>query len=168
MGDHKNLSGAEAVEKLRSLVKAENICMFVTNLQHTPPDARPMATQEVDNEGNIWFMSRSDSSKNIELKEDARVQLFYNNKSSSEYLSVYGEAEILTDRSKIDQLWSPIAKAWFTQGKTDPSISLIKVVPQDAYYWDLKSNKMISLLKIAVGAISGRTFDDGVEGNIIV
>ena len=166
MGDYKNLSGKEALDKIRDLVEAENVCMFVTNLDSTPLNGRPMATQEVDEDGNIWFMSREDSDKNEDILIDSRVQLFYNNKSSAEYLSIYGEAEISRDRDKIDKLWSPLAKAWFNEGKNDPSITLLKVVPQDAYYWDTKSNKIISLIKIAAGAISGHEFDGGIEGRI--
>jgi general stress protein 26 len=127
-----------------------------------------MGTQEVDDAGNIWFLSKNTSDKNIEISDDNRVQLFYANKSGAEYLSIYGHAEILTEQQKINELWTPIAKAWFTEGKDDPSISVIKVKPADAYYWDTKDNKMISLIKIAVSAITGKTMDGGVEGKIKV
>jgi general stress protein 26 len=46
-----------------------------------------------------------------------------------------------------------MAKTWFKEGKEDPNISLIKVIPEDAYYWDTKNNKMVSLIKFAMGAI---------------
>jgi general stress protein 26 len=168
MGDVKDLTKTAAVEKLQELIKDANTCMFVTNLSSLPLTARPMGTQEVDDAGNIWFLSKNTSDKNIEISDDNRVQLFYANKSGAEYLSIYGHAEILTEQQKINELWTPIAKAWFTEGKDDPSISVIKVKPADAYYWDTKDNKMISLIKIAVSAITGKTMDGGVEGKIKV
>ncbi|MEP6926878.1 MAG: pyridoxamine 5'-phosphate oxidase family protein, partial [Ginsengibacter sp.] len=90
------------------------------------------------------------------------------NQSSSEYLSIFGTAEIIFDKNKIEEMWSPIAKAWFTEGKDDPSISLLKVTPQEGYYWDTKNNKMISLIKIATAIVTGKTMDDGVEGKLTV
>ena len=168
MSDVKNLTSKEAIEKLQELSTNSDFCMFITNLFHIPFSGRPMSTQEVDDEGNIWFMSREGSEKNNDIELDNRVQLIYCNNKSLEYLSVYGEAEILKDRAKIGDLWTPIAKTWFNEGKDDPEITLIKVKPLDAYYWDTKNNKMVSLIKMLVGAIAGKEFDGGVEGKIKV
>jgi general stress protein 26 len=83
-------------------------------------------------------------------------------------MSIYGTAEIVFDKNKVEEMWTPIAKAWFTGGKDDPLISLIKVTPQEGYYWDTKNNKMISLVKIATAMVTGKTMDDGVEGTLSV
>jgi general stress protein 26 len=168
MGDTKNLANTEAIEKLKQLAEDADICHFVTNLKSLPLQSRPMSTQEVDDEGNIWFMSRNTSDKNIDIAMDHHVQLFYSKNTSSEYLSVYGTAEISTDKAKIKELWQPINKAWFTEGEDDPSITLIKVAPLDAYYWDTKDNKFVSLLKIAASALIGREMDGGIEGTLKV
>lgn len=169
MGDVKNLSSQPAIEKIKELAMDANICLFVTNLSTIPLSSRPMATQEVDDDGNLWFMSKNDSEKNIDIEKDNRVQLFYSNGSSYEYLSIYGTAEILHDREKIEELFTPMIKAWFKEGKDDPTISLIRVKPVDAYYWDTKNNKMVSLIKIAISAITGKTNDDGgIEGTLKV
>ena len=141
--------------------------MFVTDLNSLPLSGRPMATQEVDDEGNIWFMSGKDSDKNRDIENDQHVQLFYSATGKYEYMSIYGRAVIITDQFKIQELWTPMAKTWFKQGKDDPNISLIKVTPDDAYYWDTKNNKMVSLLKFAIGAIGVNTKDDGgIEGKL--
>ena len=59
-----------------------------------------------------------------------------------------------------------ICKGWFQEGKDDPNISVIEIIPDEAYYWDTVHGKMISLLKIAASVVSGKTMDDGIEGNI--
>ena len=142
--------------------------MFTSALTELPLNSRPMATLDTDDEGNLWFFSEEGSTKNADIQKDNRVQVFYANKSSSEYLSVYGTAEISTDKQKIHELWTPMAKAWFTEGEDDPSITVIKVAPADVYYWDTKNNKLISLIKIAASVVSGKTMDDGVEGKLTV
>lgn len=168
MGDTMNLINTEAIAKIKDLARDANICHFVTNLSNTPLSSRPMATQKVDDEGNIWFLSDKDSNKNHDIQADNRVQLFYSANSSYEYLSIYGTAEIVFDKEKIHEMWTDFAKAWFTGGEDDPAISLLKVAPQDGYYWDTKNNKIVSLIKIAKSIVTGKTDDDGIEGTLKV
>lgn len=165
-GEVEDLEYKEAIVKIKELVDHTNICLFVTNFSNTPLQTRPMATQEVDDEGNFWFFSGEDSNKNLEIAEDARVQLFYSNPSKYEFMTVYGHAIISEDRGKIEKLWNPIAKAWFKGGKDDPTLSVIQVIPDEAYYWDTKHSKMISMIKILSSVVSGKTMDDGVEGKL--
>ncbi len=162
----ENLTHQEAIEKMQELVKHNAICMFTTNVKEAPLHTRPMGTQQVDDQGIFWFLSAEDSDKNAEITEDNEVQLFYANTSNSEYMSVYGHASISRDQNEIDQIWSPIAKAWFKEGKEDPRITVIKVTPEEAYYWDTKHSKMVSMVKILASMVSGKTMDDGVEGKM--
>jgi general stress protein 26 len=168
-GDVQDLHREDAIEKLKELVKHNPICLFTSRLTQEPFQTRPMSTAQVDDEGNLWFLSASDSYKNEEVDYDPNVQLFYVNTPDSEYLTVFGKAHISTDRQKIDEVWKPIAKAWFTEGKDDPRITLLKVVPEEAYYWDTKTSKMVAMLKILTAAVTGKTSDEGgVEGKLAV
>lgn len=166
MGDIKDLSHQEGIKKMQELAMDAKVCHFVTALDQKPLSSRPMSTQEVDDEGNFWFLSKEGTTKNEEIGEDPEVQLFYSNIGNSEYLCVFGYAEVIKDRKKLEELWNPIAKVWFNEGKDDPEITIIRVQAADAYYWDTKNNKMIQLLKIAAGAIAGKQLDDGIEGQI--
>jgi general stress protein 26 len=168
MGTTKDLVSTEGVEKLKEIAKDAKICHLATGLDKRPISTRPMSTLQVDADGTLWFFSNISSGKNDEIESDPDVQLFYSQNSQSEYLTVFGHAEVVLDRDKIESLWTPIAKVWFTEGKNDPDISLIKVTPVDAYYWDTKNNKMIQLIKMFAGAVTGKTMDDGIEGHIKV
>ena len=168
MGEVKNLKRDEAIDKLKELVTNADMCMFVTSLSQLPLTARPMSTVDVDDEGNIWFISKKSSEKNKAIATDNRVQLFYASKGSSEYVNVYGEAVISYDKKRAEEVWTPIAKAWLTEGVDDPELSLIKVTPVDTYYWDTKHGKLVSLIKVATAVLTGKTMDDGVEGKIKV
>ncbi len=166
MGEYKNFADNEAIAKLKEIAEDIKICMFCTDLTTLPISTRPMALHEVDDHGNLWFISSTTSNKNFEIQHDDRVQLFFSKMSDAEYLSVYGQATIYKDQSKIDEVWSPIAKAWFEEGKKDPHVSVIRVRPVDVYYWDTKDGRIISLLKIAASAVTGLKSDGGVEGKI--
>src|SRR5690606_25225872 len=131
-----DLERVEAIAKIQKLAKDINICMFCTDLDQQPFATRPMALREVDDEGSLWFLSAAKSHKNWEIMEDEKVQLVFSNPSSSQFLSIFGNARIFKDPEKIKSLWTPIANAWFEEGKDDPDVTVLKVSPLQAYYWD--------------------------------
>ena len=80
-----------------------------------------MSAIKVCDKGNIWFFSEKNSDKNKAIASDKNVQLFFSHSAKGSYLNVNGEAEIIWDKSKIEELWSPVAKIWFKEGKDDPT-----------------------------------------------
>jgi general stress protein 26 len=170
MEDHvKNLQNAEAIEKLKELAEKSETCLFCTNIKTGQPfSTRPMAVQEVDDEGNLWFLSDKESNKNMELKEDDHVQLLFSSSSHAGFLNVFGKATVTYDKQKIKELWKPLIKTWFQEGQDDPNISVIKVEPKEGYYWDTKHGKMVAFLKMLTSVVVGKTMDDSIEGTIKV
>ncbi|MBO9565327.1 MAG: pyridoxamine 5'-phosphate oxidase family protein [Niastella sp.] len=167
--NHEALAGTSAIEKIKELAEKAETCFFCTRiLQDVEIKTRPMAVQEIDEQGNMWFLSASDSHKNKEIQEDAAVQLFFQGSKHSDFLSLYGKASVSTDKAKIDKLWKPILKTWFTEGKDDPRITVIKVAPASGYYWDNKHGNMVAFAKMVTGAIMGKTLDDSIEGELKV
>ncbi|UAY53329.1 pyridoxamine 5'-phosphate oxidase family protein [Ferruginibacter albus] len=166
MGTIHNLQNKEAIEKMKELVKEINICMFCSVGEEQFLDARPMATLKVDDDGDLWFFSSAESTKNTELNKDEHVQLIYSKPSSSRFLTIYGKAFVSKDKNKIEELWTDLARAWFKNGKDDPALSVIRVTPAKVHYWDTQHGKMISLFKIAASVIGDKTMDDGVEGDL--
>ena len=166
----ENLHSQEAVKKLKELSESAGTCMFCTDLSTLPNNARPMSLQECDQDGNLWFISSSDSNKNFEIKDDNRVQLYFMNNGRSEYLSIFGKAFIYKDKNTIEDKWSPFANAWFEDGKDDPKVSIIRVTPDETYYWDTKAGKFVSMLTFITAAVTGNKTDnsDGVEGTLTV
>lgn len=167
--NHKDLQGTEARDKIKELANKASSCFFCTSVdEENPFITRPMAVQKVDDEGAIWFLSAKDSFKNQQIAANPVVQLLFQGSSYSDFLHVSGMATISDDREKIKELWNPFLKVWFTGGEDDPRISVIKVDPVEGYYWDTKHNKIIVTVKRLVGAITGKTLDDSIEGTISV
>ena len=167
MSDVRNFASQEAITKLQELAGDARIAMLCTNLAQLPFSTCPMSTQKVDEtNGAIWFFSSHDSQHNRDIEKDNRVQVIYANNGDSSYLTVFGTAELLHDRAKIDELWTPLAKVWFQEGKEDPNLRLIKVTPQEGFYWDTKHGKMVSFLKMIASIATGKTMDDGIQGSL--
>ncbi len=169
MNNIKNLTHKEAIDKLKDLVKDIMVCLFCTDLKTDDGSTcRPMSAIKVCDQGNIWFFSEKSSDKNKAIAADKNVQLFFSHPAKSSYLVVNGEATIISDKAKIEELWTPVAKIWFKEGKEDPNISIIKVTPATAYYWDTDGNSMINFLKMAASVVTGNNLVSSQEGTISV
>ncbi|HEY4220291.1 MAG TPA: pyridoxamine 5'-phosphate oxidase family protein [Myxococcota bacterium] len=164
MSDHKDLSAMDARVKIKEIAKGE-IALFCTFADDGKMMMRPMATLDATDDGSLWFFSRDDSDKNFAFGANPHVEVLYAAHARSAYLAVDGDAIVSRDRAAIDRLWSPIAKTWFPEGKEDPHLVVVQVIPSEGHYWDTKNGKMISLVKIALAAVTGSADDDdGIEG----
>ena len=66
----------------------------------------------------------------------------------------------MTDKDKLDELWSPVYNAFFEQGKEDANVQLIKVVPHGVECW-LSGSSTINMFKMAAAAVQdGKTAED--------
>lgn len=164
--NHEDLSGNDAIEKMRSIVEKTHTCFFCTDITNGKFKTRPMTVQHVDEEGNCWFLSAADSHLNEAIRIDNNVQLLFQGSPHSALLNVYGMAGISKDRKMIEALWKPLYKTWFTEGEKDPRITVIMFKPEGGYYWDNKHGNTVAFLKMAFGAVTGQTMDDSIEGKL--
>jgi general stress protein 26 len=165
--NREDLRGKDAVERIRDMVNKAETCFFCTAVSRGSSGAtRPMAVQEVDDNGTLWFLSASDSHKNSELEANPAVRLFFQVSEHAGFLTLTGNARISRDRKKIKGLWNPVMKTWFTGGEDDPRITAIAVAPSGGYYWDNKHGKAIAGIKMLIGAATGKTLDDSIEGTL--
>ncbi len=111
-------------------------------------ESRPMSAYVDKDAGDIWFITRIDSGKTDEIKDDAKVNLGFANSSSNKYVSVTGTARIVRDPAKQKELWNPFAEAWMPEGPEAPTTGLIHVTPEHATIWD-SPGKLAMLIKVA-------------------
>lgn len=172
--NHKDLRAQDAIGQIKEMVNKAKNCFFCTVLSTGgvstggSSGARPMNVRQVDEAGNLWFLSANDSHQNQELALDPSVKLYFQGSAHSDFLQLDGQATISTDKAKIRELWEPILKTWFTEGIDDPRITVIKVAPSDGYYWDTKHGTAVAGIKMLIGAMLGKTLDDSIEGKLNV
>jgi len=167
--NHKDLSGNEAIKKIKTLVEKADTCFFCTSVGlGESGSARPMGVLNTDDNGTLWFLSPKDSDKNKEIASNPKVHLYFMGSPHADFLHLEGTARISDDKAKIRELWQPTLKTWFTEGEDDPRISVIKVTPSEGYYWDTKHGNMVAGIKILIGAAIGKTLDDSIQGKINV
>lgn len=162
----KNLEQNEALKKFRKLAEDIRVCMFITNNNDEHEHTRPMHTIEAEENGTLWFYTDIRSIKVEEVETDREVHLTYAHPGKESYMDVRGTATVVTDKQQIKDKWSAFVKAWFPNGVDDPNLSLLKVTPNQCYYWDSETGKMVQFVKIAVAALTGKPIADGAEGKL--
>lgn len=131
-------------EKLKELIEGIDFTMLTTFTKGRL-HSRPMSTQELDENGDLWFFSADNTRKVTEIEADNRVNAAYADPSGNRYVSVYGTADIVKDKAKIEEMWSPILKAWFPEGLDDPTLCLLRIKIEEAEYWDAPSSKVVQI-----------------------
>jgi general stress protein 26 len=153
-------------KKLYELIKDVKIAMMTTVDTDGTLHSRPMYSIEADEHGDLWFFTQIQSPKMTEVSRDNEVNLGYSDPGSQTYVSVAGKAEIVRDKSKIEEKWSEPLRAWFPEGKDDPQIALIRVHPSKGEYWDSPSSTIVHLYGYAKAALTGEQPHPGDQAKV--
>jgi len=153
---------AELKDKIRSI----RFAMFTTQDQDGQLLSRPMTSQDIDSDGNLWFYTSTSTALWLHIAAHPRVNLSFAEPEAHTYVSVSGTAERVVDREQIKAMWNAGAQAWYPNGPNDPHVVLIRVLPEMAEYWDAGSSSMVQLFNMARAVLTGSTPDDGKHGRI--
>lgn len=119
--------------------------------------AHPLTTmnKNLDSEGMLYFFISRETELYRNLQFDGKVNVSYADSGADTYVSASGQAQTSDNAARKEALWTPMAKAWFPGGVTDPTLALLAVRIQQAEYWDVKESKMVQLFKLAKAALTG-------------
>ena len=151
----------EAIEKVRELIKGIETAMLTT-VSEDGLVSRPMKTQEVEFDGNLWFLTKKDTGKFHELLRNKQVNVAYAGKS---FVSIRGQAELVESVEKVKEFWSPAYEEIMETTYDDPSLVLIKVNAETAEYWD--SGNKFKMVKFLFNRLMGKN-TEGTDMNKIV
>lgn len=157
---------AEHIAQLSELIKDVEVAMFTTTGVDGRLYSRPLGTQQVDFDGDLWFATAADSPKVAELALNPRVNVAYASTSKNTYVSVSGRARIVDDRERIEALWSPAMKLFFPGGKDDPNLRLIQVRAETAEYWEGPGTLLGKALSFVLSAVQDDPAQLGDNGFI--
>src|SRR2546430_1266447 len=107
---------SESIQKLANLIKGVRVAMLTTTDTDGSLHSRPMATQEADFNGELWFLTGQSTHKVQEINRDHHVSLSYADPRDNCYVSVSGLARLVKNRKKAEELWNPLYKTWFPKG----------------------------------------------------
>lgn len=120
--------------------------------------AVPMTTankEGMNEEHNLYFLIDKDSELARCVGESMQINVAYADPGKDSYVSVAAEGRISDDAALKEQLYSPMAKAWFPGGPTDPQLRVLVARAQHAAYWDVQQSKLVQLFAMAKAAVTG-------------
>lgn len=154
------------IRKLGELIRDVRICMLTSKDEDGHLRSRPMAAQQVEFDGDLWFFTAKSTQKVREVEEDRRVNVSFANPEKQHYVSVSGTAEIVNDKAKAKELWNEAYRAWFPKGLDDPELTLMKVSVDKAEYWDVPSSAMVHLFGYLKAVTTGERPSPGEHAKV--
>lgn len=149
-------------EKVRELVKEARISMLTTMTPDGRHVSRPMALQDVEFDGDLWFFTYADSDLIAQITVHPQVNVSFSDSRQNAWVSIAGTAARVEDRARAEELWNPMLKAWFPDGLDTPNLTLVKVTGETAEYWEsAHSSRVVTVLGMVKAAVTGRTPDAG-------
>lgn len=152
MTDDSTATVAELLTKFR-------IAMLTTIDADGTLTSRPMAVQETEFDGDLWFFAQRDSHQVSQIRANPRVGVALS--SNDAWVSVSGQAEVVEDNAKAHELWNSAVEAWFPDGPDDPNVVLLKIHAEGAEYWDSPGSRITTLLSYAKSKLTGQRPDVG-------
>ena len=143
----------DELERIGVLIDKARTALLTTVDAHGRLVSRPMAVQDREFDGDLWFFTEDPSHKTDEVRANPEVNVAL--ESGKGWISLSGTAEVVHDRARIDELWSTSAQAWFEQGKDDPSVALLKVAAHSAELWTSDEPRPVVLMQYAKAAVAG-------------
>lgn len=157
------LNGDEALEKLRALLKDFPIAFMVT-VMDGEVTARPIGVvgDHAEFDGSLWFITDKRSRKVSAIESGATTTLLFQNDKEGNYLHLVGQAAVVDDRARLEELYTTLQRTWFPNGLDDPDITLVRFDAVEGNYWDSHD----SLVRLAMAfAKSVVTRTPGKSGN---
>lgn len=145
--------------RLVELTKESRFVMLTTTDHEGHLVSRPMSRQDVDLDGDLWFIATRDSRKVEHIRANPVVGVTVTSQSS--WVSISGRAEVVDDLDKLKEYWSTFAEAWIPEGPEDPNAILIHVDADTAEYWDNPGGRVSSIVSLVKSKATGKPYDGG-------
>jgi general stress protein 26 len=149
----------EQTQKVAELIKGERFGFLTTVMKDGRLASRPMTLQEVEFDGDLWFFAERDSNPVRHITDSPQVNVGVG--SGGTWVSLSGDAVVVTDAAKKRELWNSGVEAWFPQGPDDDSVVLLKVEADSAEYWDSPGGRLATVFSFAKAKVTGQRIDAG-------
>lgn len=145
------------MEKLGALIADVEIAMLTTVRRDGRLVSRPLRTVDAARpfDGTLWFFVRASSHKAAEIEGDPHVNLAYAAPGRNTYVSVSGRAKLVDNRAKVAELWTPALELYFSGGRDDRDIVLLRVDIDGGEYWDAPAGWLGQALDLAGTLLTG-------------
>lgn len=97
---------------MTAFLDAHKVGMLTTQRKDGLMVARAMAVADRENTVDLIFHTHTESGKTEELENNSKVGVSFYKDSTGEWVSISGDAEVVTDRATVEKYYSSSLKAW--------------------------------------------------------
>lgn len=131
------LTSVESFANLARFIEDNKIALFTTVTSDGTLHSRPLLTRQVDQAGHaLWFFLASNFPKAEEWLHGREIGLAYVSSDKAGYYSVSGRAQVVHDKAKAEELWTPGTATRFPTSADDPRLVLLRVEVEAVEFWD--------------------------------
>ena len=149
------------------LVSDAKVAMLTTTTPDGRSVSRPMALQEAEFDGDLWFFAYDDSAKARQIGAHEQVNVAFADAKGHTWTSLAGRATIVHDRQKAEDLWAKPLQAWFPDGLETDGLCLIKVEADSAEYWEGPSSTVAYVAQTVRAAVTRDSDHDPIENDTV-
>ncbi|MQA35357.1 pyridoxamine 5'-phosphate oxidase family protein [Modestobacter roseus] len=154
-------------QHIADLVSKAKVAMLTTMTPEGRHVSRPMALQEAEFDGDLWFFASADSAKVHQIEAAPAVNVSFSDTGDHSWTSIAGTAHVVSDRAKAEQLYTKVLQAWFPQGLDTPGLTLIRVEAESAEYWEGPSSTASYVLQTLRAAVTRDADRDPVRNDTV-
>ncbi len=152
-------------QHVADLVGRAKVAMLTTMTQEREHVSRPMGLQEADFDGDLWFPAYDHSAKAAQIRADPEVNV--SDTKHHSWTSIAGRAQIVHDRQKAEQLYSPTLDAWFPDGLETPGPALTRIEADTAEYWEGPTSTVAWVAGNLRAAVTGDPGNDPIRNDTV-
>lgn len=124
------------VDEVAGLIRDVEVAMLTTVDADGRLVSRPLCTEDAEFDGELWFVTRSDSPKVAEIHANPHVNVAYAVPARNAYVSIAGQARIVHDPARAAAYQSRALAMFFPEGREDGDLCLVHVVADSAECWN--------------------------------
>ncbi len=158
------MTDTEDISKVTDTINDSHIGMLTTINEEGALVSRPLAVQHVEEDGDLWFFTGRGTSQVAHVQANPRVNVSFGKRT--EWVSVAGTAEVVTDRAKIHEMWNQTVEAWFPDGPDTPEVCLLRVDSDSAEYWTSPGGTAATVFQWVKSKVTHSRMSVGESGTV--
>jgi general stress protein 26 len=158
------MTDTENISKVTYIINDSHIGMLTTINEEGALVSRPLAVQDVEEDGDLWFFTGRSTSQVAHVQANPRVNVSFGKRT--EWVSVAGTAEVVTDRAKIHEMWNQTVEAWYPDGPDTPDVCLLRVDSDSAEYWTSPGGTAATVFQWVKSKVTHSRMSVGESGTV--
>lgn len=157
----------DEMKHLGDVLKDQRVAMLTLAEPSGRLSSRPMTALELDASGAFWmFTSKKTLAHLFEGGASRQVNFAFADISNSTYVSIEGNARLVDDQARKNELWTSMARPYFPGGVDDPELIVLTIRTERAEIWDSPDSSIVRTIAMAASIAVARPV--GLGGHEVI